>query len=122
MFTLRDVFFAFTLIAILLLVGRWLKHKIKFFQKIYLPSSIIAGGVALILGPQVLGALAASLGFDGTYIAENGVFSEPMRTVWQQSPGVFINVVFAALFLGEVIPSPRDIWRKAAPQVAFGQT
>ncbi|MGK7934076.1 MAG: sodium/glutamate symporter [Microcystaceae cyanobacterium] len=122
MFNLKDVFFAFTLIAILLLVGRWLKHKIKFFQKIYLPSSIIAGCVALILGPQVLGVIAANFGFDGTYIAENGLFTEPMRTVWKQSPGVFINIVFAALFLGEVIPSPRDIWRKAAPQVAFGQT
>jgi ESS family glutamate:Na+ symporter len=35
---------------------------------------------------------------------------------------VFINIVFAALFLGEAIPSPREIWRKAASQVAFGQT
>ncbi|MEL7493900.1 MAG: sodium:glutamate symporter, partial [Cyanobacteria bacterium J06554_11] len=37
-------------------------------------------------------------------------------------PGIFINIVFAALFLGEVIPSPKQIWRKAAPQVVFGQS
>jgi len=45
-----------------------------------------------------------------------------MREIWSQAPGVFINIVFAALFLGEHIPNPRDIWRKTAPQVAFGQT
>lgn len=123
MFTLKDVFFAFTVLAILLLVGRWLKHKIYFFQQIYLPSSIIAGGVALLLGPQVLGVIAGVLGYPAdSFVVNNGVFPEAMRTVWAQSPGVFINIVFAALFLGEIIPSPRDIWRKAAPQVAFGQT
>lgn len=122
MFSLRDVFFAFTVVAILLLVGRWLKHKINFFQQIYLPSSIIAGGVALIFGPQILGTIVANIGYEGTYIAENGIFPATMLSVWRQSPGIFINIVFAALFLGEVIPSPRDIWRKAAPQVAFGQT
>lgn len=122
MFNLKDVFFAFTLIAILLLVGRWLKHKIQFFQQIYLPSSIIAGGLALCLGPQVLGIIVSHLGYQGSYLAENGLFPEAMRTVWKQSPSIFINIVFAALFLGEIIPSPKDIWRKAAPQVAFGQT
>jgi ESS family glutamate:Na+ symporter len=35
---------------------------------------------------------------------------------------VFINLVFAALFLGETIPNPKQIWRKTAPQVAFGQS
>ncbi|ACK68700.1 sodium/glutamate symporter [Gloeothece citriformis PCC 7424] len=122
MFSLKDAFFAFTLLALLLLVGRWLKHKIGLFQQLYLPSSIIAGVVGLLLGPQILGAIATNLGYEGSYLAENGLFTEPIREVWKQSPGVFINIVFAALFLGETIPSPRDIWRKAAPQVAFGQT
>lgn len=54
------------------------------------------------------------------YLA-GGLFPEEMRQVWSQSPGVLINIVFAALFLGEHIPNPRDIWRKTAPQVAFGQ-
>jgi ESS family glutamate:Na+ symporter len=45
-----------------------------------------------------------------------------MRSIWSQTPAVLINVVFATLFLGESIPSPRAIWRKAAPQIAFSQT
>jgi ESS family glutamate:Na+ symporter len=120
MFTLKDVFFAFIWIALLVLAGRYLKHKIPFFQQLYLPESIIAGALALLLGPQVLGAIVQAVTGENTFLA-GGLFTEPIRTVWSQSPGIFINIVFAALFLGETIPSPRNIWRKAAPQVVFGQ-
>lgn len=110
------------MVGILILVGRFLKQKIPLFQKLYLPESIIAGALALLLGPGVLGAIALGLGASDESYWANGLFPEAMRTVWSQSPGVFINIVFAALFLGETIPNPRDIWRKASPQVAFGQT
>lgn len=121
MFNLRTVLVAFVLLALLLLAGRYLKHKIRFFQRLYLPASIIAGALALLLGPRVLGAIATSISGEGSLLS-GGLFSEDIRTVWSQAPGVFINIVFAALFLGETIPPPRDIWRKAAPQVVFGQT
>ncbi|MDK3159727.1 sodium/glutamate symporter [Kamptonema cortianum] len=118
---LIDVLFAFILVALLLLLGRLVKQKVPLFQKLYLPESIIAGFIALILGPGVVGAIARTVGGDETFLA-TGLFPEATRTVWSQSPGVFINIVFAALFIGETIPHPRDIWRKAAPQVAFGQS
>ncbi|GAB4226849.1 MAG: sodium/glutamate symporter [Elainellaceae cyanobacterium] len=121
MFNLRDVFFAFIVIAILVLVGRYVKQKVRWIQRLYLPESIVAGVLALLLGPQVLGAIATAVAGADTLLA-NGIFPEAMRAVWSQSPGIFINIVFAALFLGETIPGPRDIWRKAAPQVVFGQT
>ncbi len=122
MFKLLDVLFAFVIVALLILVGRWIKQHIGLLQRLYLPESIIAGVLALLLGPEVLGAIATLLGGKGSFFAENGIFPEPMRVIWSESPGVFINIVFAALFLGEIIPQPREIWRKAAPQVAFGQT
>ncbi len=122
MFTLLNVLFAFVMVGILLLIARLIKHKIKLFQTLYLPESIIAGAIALILGPGVLGAIATSLGTSPDAYLASGLFPEEMRTVWSQSPGVFINIVFAALFLGEPIPNPKDIWRKTAPQVAFGQS
>ncbi|OKH15189.1 sodium/glutamate symporter [[Limnothrix rosea] IAM M-220] len=121
MFTLRDVFFAFVWIALLVLAGRLIKQKIGWIRRLYLPESIVAGVLALLLGPQVLGAIATSVIGEGTLISD-GVFTEQIRTIWSQSPGVFINIVFAALFLGEVIPSPKQIWRRAAPQVVFGQS
>ncbi|MGB3694212.1 MAG: sodium/glutamate symporter [Spirulinaceae cyanobacterium] len=122
MFKLLDVLFAFVIVALLILVGRWIKQRIGLLQRLYLPESIIAGVLALLFGPQVLGAIVTALGGENSFFAENGIFSEPMRIIWSESPGVFINIVFAALFLGETIPQPREIWRKAAPQVAFGQT
>lgn len=121
MFNLLNVFFAFVMLAILLLFGRLVKEKVKLFKTLYLPESIVAGAIAL-LGTGVFGAIAVSLGASPDSYWAGGIFPETMRTIWSQSPGVFINIVFAALFLGEHIPNPRDIWRKTAPQVAFGQT
>lgn len=121
MFNLQTVLFAFVLLALLLLAGRFLKQKVQFFQQLYLPASVVAGVLALLLGPEVLGAIATARGGEDSFLA-GGLFSENIRAVWAQSPGVFINIVFAALFLGETIPPPQDIWRKAAPQVVFGQT
>ncbi|MEM8674892.1 MAG: sodium/glutamate symporter [Cyanobacteria bacterium P01_G01_bin.67] len=122
MFNLLNVLFAFIMVGILLLIARLIKHNVRLFQNLYLPESIIAGAIALLLGSGALGAIAVNLGVNPDSYLASGLFPEEMRTVWSQSPGVFINIVFAALFLGEHIPNPRDIWRKTAPQVAFGQT
>ncbi|WP_019508768.1 sodium/glutamate symporter [Pleurocapsa sp. PCC 7319] len=122
MFNLLNVLFAFIVVGVLLLIARFIKHKIRLFQTLYLPESIIAGAIALLLGSGALGAIAVSLGANPDSYLAGGLFPEEMREVWSQSPGVFINIVFAALFLGEHIPNPKEIWRKTAPQVAFGQT
>ena len=41
---------------------------------------------------------------------------------WGQLPGMLINVVFATLFLGKELISPKKIWQFAGPQIVFGQT
>ncbi|MEM8720318.1 MAG: sodium/glutamate symporter [Cyanobacteria bacterium P01_G01_bin.39] len=120
MFDLLNVFFAFIILAILLLLSVYIKQKIKLLQKLYLPESIVAGAIALLLGSQVLGKIAFQINPD--FSLSNGIFTETMQQIWLQCPAVFINIVFAALFLGENIPNPQDIWRKASPQVAFGQS
>ncbi len=120
MFDLSNVMFAFIVLAILLLVAIYIKQKIPLLQRLYLPESIIAGAIALLLGSEVLGTIVQYI--EPNWALVNGLFPSTMMQVWLQSPGVFINVVFAALFLGENIPNPQDIWRKTAPQVAFGQS
>ncbi|HIK35213.1 MULTISPECIES: sodium/glutamate symporter [unclassified Thermosynechococcus] len=119
MFRLITVFWAFIFIGVLLLLGRIVRQRWALMRSLYMPSSVIAGVLGLILGPSVLGAIASQIAPNSGLV--NGLFAEDIREVWKQSPSIFINIVFACLFLGEIIPSPREIWQKASPQVAFGQ-
>jgi len=92
MFTLQDVFFAFVWIALLVLAGRLIKQKVGWIQALYLPESIVAGVLALIFGPQVLGAIMTSVAGEDSLLAQ-GLFTEPIREVWSQSASIFINIV-----------------------------
>jgi ESS family glutamate:Na+ symporter len=112
--------FSIILIGILLLLGKWVRVNFSIFQKYFLPSSIIAGFSALILGSEVLGKIATFLG--GTSIFSQGLFPEEVVEVWSTLPGVLISVIFAALFLGKKLPNIKDIWYTAGPQVSFGQS
>lgn len=114
------VFLSLGLIGALLILGKVLRNLIKPLQHFYIPSSVIAGIAALLLGPQVLGRLSgfffgSSLGFDF------GLWPQEVLKVWSGLPGILINIVFAGLFLGKFLPSPRNIWKKAGPMVAHGQ-
>lgn len=119
MFKLIDVFWAYILLSILILVGRFIRQRVQLVRSLFLPSSIVAGVLALLLGSGVLGAAVRAVN-PLSPLAE-GVFPQVIRDVWAQSPSIFINIVFACLFLGEVIPGLGDIWRKASPQIALGQ-
>ena len=107
--------------AAALIAGAKLIHRhLAFLRALYVPSSVVAGLVALLVGPQVLGTLSGTLG--GPDAISGGLVPASVVEVWEALPGVLINVVFAALFLGKTIPAPRDIVRLAGPQVALGQT
>ncbi len=140
-----DVFWAFVLLGLFLLGGKLLKTKIPLLESLFLPSSIIAGFLVLSLGPQGIGLLAQYLWggrlvgdvapywpqgigrlvqylWDSSHPLAAGVFPQSIYQVWGFLPGLLINVVFAALFLGKSIPGIRHIWMRAGPQVVFGQT
>ncbi len=119
MFRLIDVFWAYILIAILILVGRFIRQRLGILRSLYIPSSIVAGIIALLLGKGALGAIVKSVNPESPLV--QGLFTENVQAVWSQSPGIFINIVFATLFLGQYVPTLREFWRKAAPQVALGQ-
>ena len=115
--SIQDTFLAVMLIAGLMVAGKWIRKRVGILRKLFLPSSIVAGTLALLLGPQVLGRF-----FDASSRWATGVWSEPVLESWSGLPGVLISVVFAALFLGKPLPDLRTIWRKAGPMVAHGQT
>ena len=54
------------LVSILLLLGKLLRANVRFIQKLFIPPSLLAGFVALLLGPEVLGWLPLSDNM-GTY-------------------------------------------------------
>lgn len=105
---LIDVFTALALLAAITLFGYLLRLRIKWLQTYAIPTSIIAGVIALMLGPQVVGRTFQVL---------------PATTpeVWSELPQILISLVFASLFLGKRLAGPREIWRKAGPMVAHGQ-
>ncbi|MEO1377382.1 MAG: sodium/glutamate symporter, partial [Cyanobacteria bacterium J06635_10] len=100
--------------------GRFIRERIGILQSLFIPSSVVAGVIALLLGPSALGVIInTTVGSNLPLV--NGIFPEAILTVWSKSPAIFINIVFATLFLGQMIPGWRTIWRQAAPQAAFGQ-
>jgi ESS family glutamate:Na+ symporter len=97
-------------LSLLLLVGKLVRAKIRLFQRLFLPASIIGGFIGLALGPYGLGQLGLQL-----------VPADTLVT-WAALPGILINVVFACLFLGFTIPSIGRIWREGGPQLCYGWT
>ena len=72
----------FAFMSLLLVIAQLLRSKIKFLQNFYIPSSVIAGILGLILGPQLFGAIPWS--------NEIGSYAY-----------LLICVVFAGLFIGK---------------------
>ncbi len=116
-----EAFWAFILLGLALLVGKLIKARISLLESLFLPSSIIAGFVVLILGPQGVGLLVQWL-WGTDHLLAGGFFPESTVQVWKGLPGLLISVVFAALFLGKCIPGIREIWFRAGAHVAYGQT
>jgi len=114
-------FLALALIWVLLIAAHYIRRTSRLLSSLFLPGSIIAGIAALLIGPDGLGAIASWTSGRDTWAAD-GIIPRPILEVWHSLPGILINVVFAALFIGKTIPGLKAIWRRAAPVVTYGQT
>ena len=99
-----DIVTSFSGLCVLLIAGKFLRVKVKLFQRLYLPSSVLGG----LLGLTIIQVAGSSLPAGWT-------------AGWTALPGFLINIVFAALFLGVTVPPLSVIWRRAGPQLAYGQ-
>ncbi|MFD1361847.1 sodium/glutamate symporter [Lentibacillus salinarum] len=113
--------FALLYLGLFLLIGKWIRVRVKWMQYLFLPSSVIGGFLALLSGPQVLGRLLETLSGEDSFWA-TGILSPEIMAVWDPLPGLMINVVFATLFLGTVLPSLAKVWEIGGPQLSFGWT
>jgi len=98
---------SFISLCVLLGVGHLLRSKVRLLRKLYLPSCVIGGLVGLVV-------LTTARGIGTPILPE-------VTAGWSKLPGFLINIVFACLFLGVVLPKFRTLWKRAAPQLAYGQ-
>ena len=101
---LFDVLVAFAGLSLLLLLGMALRQRLRWLRALGIPEALVAGLLGLLIGP----------------FGPFPIFPEQVYKVWSQTPGVLISLVFATLFLGQRLPSPGVIWKRAAGQTAFG--
>jgi ESS family glutamate:Na+ symporter len=110
---LNTLFGYFCILSVLLLLGKLLRGSSRLLQAGLIPASMIGGFLGLALGPYGLGKALGAVwpGIEGGLAQVTlGISKLPVR---------LIDVVFATMFLGVAIPSPRAIVRASAGQLAF---
>ncbi|MEA2068072.1 MAG: sodium/glutamate symporter [Verrucomicrobiota bacterium] len=93
---------SFGCLCVLLGLGYWVRRKVALLQKLYLPASVIAGLLGLLIFQTLDVPAEVSKG-------------------WSKLPGTLINIVFACLFLGTALPPVSKVWKSASRQLAYGQ-
>ncbi|NLX61324.1 MAG: sodium:glutamate symporter [Tissierellia bacterium] len=100
--SLDSLLFSLSLLGLLIFIGTILRIKVGIFKKLFIPASLIAGALGLILGQYGLGLLPKEI-----------------TATWGALPGRLITVVFAPMLMGMEIPKVRKVWHKIAPQLYF---
>jgi len=115
---------AFVSLCMLLLVGHWLRTRVRLLQWMYLPACVIAGlvGLGLLAGLNYLVPESPSqaVGWQAWVVAVHAEVST-WTAVWGKLPGFLINVVFACLFMGVTLPKFSSLLRRGGIQLAYGQ-
>ncbi|MEZ5335094.1 MAG: hypothetical protein R2741_07610 [Methanolobus sp.] len=78
---------SFLVLGVILLMGKWIRVVSPSLQKLFIPSSLIGGFLALFLGSEVLGKIVSSAGYYGTFIS-GGLFPQEMIDIWSALPGL----------------------------------
>ena len=87
---------ALSLLSVLLLVGTFLRAKVKLFQSLYLPASVIGGFIGMIISPEILGRFS------------NYSISEEWIKTYSLLPGILSVPIFAAIPLGMFLNSSNN--------------
>lgn len=88
---------ALSLLSVLLLVGTFLRAKVKLFQSLYLPASVIGGFIGIIISPEILGRFS------------NYSISEEWIKTYSLLPGILSVPIFAAIPLGMFLNKNKNI-------------
>ncbi|GAK09953.1 hypothetical protein [Geomicrobium sp. JCM 19038] len=80
--TVEIVAFALMVISIVLIIGKWIRLRVPVFQRLFLPSSLLGGFFALLLGPEVIGRIITAV--TGEEVMPYGIFTEGIYEVWAE--------------------------------------
>ena len=94
--------FYVSMLGILLVIGTYLRLKIPFLKKYFIPASLIAGIIGLLLGPYFL-----------------GLIPKHITSCWSGMSGVLIVIVFAPMLMGKKERSPKELAKKVVSGVCF---
>lgn len=117
----EQIGFALLYLGIFLLIGKWIRMHSTWMQNLFLPASVIGGFLALLAGPEVLGRILGNFTGEDSFW-RNGIMTPEITEIWSTLPGLMINIVFATLFIGTVLPNLQKVWDVGGPQLAFGWT
>ncbi len=96
----EDFGLSLVILSLVFACAALVRRSLHFLRNLFIPTAVIGGFLVLGFGPEGVGRLAG-----GT-----GVFPQEVFAIWKQLPGVLINVMCAALLLGERLPPLRTIW------------
>lgn len=88
---------ALSLLSVLLLAGTFLRAKVKLFQSLYLPASVIGGFIGIIISPEILGRFS------------NYSISQEWIKTYSLLPGILSVPIFAAIPLGMFLNENKNI-------------
>lgn len=88
---------ALSLLSVLLLIGTFLRAKVKLFQSLYLPASVIGGFIGMIISPEILGRFS-----------NYSIYEEWIKT-YSLLPGILSVPIFAAIPLGMFLNENKNI-------------
>ena len=100
--SLDSLLFSISLLGLLIFIGTILRLKVGIFKRLFIPASLIAGALGIILGQYGL-----------------GILPKEITDTWGALPGRLITVVFAPMLMGMEIPNVKKVWNKIAPQLYF---
>ncbi|WP_380053867.1 sodium/glutamate symporter [Falsihalocynthiibacter sp. SS001] len=118
---IETIFSALALLFLFLVLGLWARRRFSVLERLFIPGSVIAGLIVLLLGTDVLGAVSTHFAGEDSLLSD-GLFGQELVSIWRGLPSLLINIVFACLFLGKSLPHPREIWSQSAPVLCYGQT
>ncbi len=101
--SIQNLLLILGILGILLFVATLLRLKVTFLRKAFIPASLIAGLIGLILGPYVL-----------------GVFPAEIRSSMSALPSTLMVVVFATMLIGVEHPNMKESFKMCMPMFFVG--